>query len=153
MRNALRMIGIASFLLTALSASAHAGEAGRKIVLPNPQLIHCHAAECSQLWSPDSGDGGIVYPAQVMTDLVDGEVVGLTAVYDKSVSASELRSTINAIYGNWTFHSDSISIWRVESSQVTVSITDGRDGAKQIPYLKFGSPGSLVPTAHINCSQ
>src|SRR6266404_8424438 len=117
MRNARRVIGVVSCLLGALCASAKVGESTRRIVLPNPQLIRCHSAECSQLWKQDSGTGGAVYPGQVMTDLVNGQIVGLTAVYDKSVSASELRAAINALYGKWTFHSESISIWRVESEQ------------------------------------
>src|SRR5256885_5209678 len=129
MRNARRMIGAVSYLLAALCATAQAGENTRRIVLPNPHLIHCHSAECSQLWKQDSDDGEAVYPAQILTDLINGQVVGLTAVYDKSVSASELRAAINALYGKWAFHSDSISTWRVESEQFAVSIFDGSDGA------------------------
>ena len=151
MRNPRRVIGVVGCLLAALCASAQAGESTHRIVLPNPQLIHCHSAECSQLWKQDSGDGRAVYPAQILTDLVKGEVVGLTAVYDKSVSASELRAAINTLYGRWTFHSDSISMWRVESEQFVISIFDGCDGAKEITYLKLGTPGSLVPSAHIDC--
>jgi hypothetical protein len=83
--------------------------------------------------------------------LVNGQVVGLTAVYDKSVSASELRTIIEALYGKWTFHGAAISIWRVESQQFAVSILDGAEGAKEVTYLKFGTPGSLVPSAHIDC--
>jgi hypothetical protein len=150
MCNLLRVIGAVS-LLAALYASAQAGESTRRIVLPNPQLIHCHSAECSQLWKQDSADSGAVYPAQILTDLVNGQVVGLTAVYDKSVSASELRATIDALYGKSTFHSHSISGWRVESQQFAISVFDGSDGAKQVTYLKFGTPGSLVPSAHIDC--
>jgi hypothetical protein len=88
-------IALAVYLVAALSACA---QVNRKVVLPNPQLVHCHSAECSQLWKQDSTDGGIVYPAQVLTDFVNGEVVGLTAVYDKSVSKEELRAAINALY-------------------------------------------------------
>ena len=82
MRNARRVFGAVSCLLAILCAYAQAGESTRRIVLPNPQLIHCHSAECSQLWKQDSGDGGAVYPAQIMTDLVNGQIVGFTAVYD-----------------------------------------------------------------------
>ena len=103
------------------------------------------------MWKQDSGDGGGVYPAQILTDLVNGEVVGLTAVYDKSVSDDELRAAIDALYGKWTFHSDAISPWRVESEHIAVSIFDGDDGTKQITYLRLGKPGSLVPSAHIDC--
>jgi len=103
------------------------------------------------LWKQDSGNGVVVYPAQVMTDLVNGQIVGLTAVYDKSVSASELRAVIDARYGKWTFHGTAISMWRVESEQFVISIFAGIDGATQVTYLKIGAPGSLVPSAHIDC--
>jgi len=148
MRNASRVIGAISCLLAALCAPAQAGM--RRIVLPSPQLIDCHSAECSQLWKQDSGDGGAAYPAQILTDLVNGHVVGLTAVYDKSVSASELRAAIEALYGKWTFHGVGISSWRVESQQFVVSIFDGDDGQTEISYLRLGTPGSLVPSAHID---
>jgi hypothetical protein len=151
MRNACRVIGAVSYVLAALCASAQAGDSARRIVLPNPQLIRCHSADCSQLWKQESSDGGAVYPAQIMTDLVNGQVVGLTAVYEKSVSASEVRAAIEALYGKWTFHGVAISGWRVESQQFAVLISDGADGAKQVTYLKFGTPGSLVPSAHIDC--
>jgi hypothetical protein len=94
-------------------------------------LIHCHSAECSQLWKQDSGDGGAVYLAQVLTDLVNGEVVRLTAVYDKSVSAGELRSAINTLCGKWSFLGSPTTIWRVEPKQLVISISeDGSAGAK-----------------------
>jgi hypothetical protein len=151
MRNARKVIGAVSCLLVSLSATAQPRESARKIVLPSSQLIHCHSTACSQLWKQDLDDSAAVYPAQIMTDLVNGEIVGLTAVYDKTVSADELRAVIDTLYGKWTFHSDAISIWRVEAEQFVVSIADGRDGAKQVTYLKFGTPGSLVPSAHIDC--
>jgi hypothetical protein len=49
------------------------------------------------LWKKPRGDAA-AYPAQVLTDVVHGEVVGLTAVYDKSVSIEELRSAIDELY-------------------------------------------------------
>jgi hypothetical protein len=92
MIHAYRVIAIVVCLLASLCGSAQVGGIPRKIVLPNPKLIHCRSAECSQLWQQDAGDRGAAYPAQILTDFVNGEVVGLTAVYDKSVSMDELRA-------------------------------------------------------------
>jgi hypothetical protein len=148
-----RVVAVAC-LLASLEAAAQRGDAARTIVLPNPQLIHCHSAECSQLWKQNSVNGRAVYPAQVRTDLVNGEVVGLTAVYDKSVSATELRATINRFYEKWfLLHSDSISVWRIESEQFAISIADAADGAKEVIYLKFGTYGSPLPSAHLDCQK
>jgi hypothetical protein len=150
MGSAYRVIAAVGCLLVSLCAGAQVGDSTRKIVLPNPQLIHCHAAECSQLWKPESGDGGAVYPAQVLTDLVNGEVVGLTAVYDKSVSAAELRSAINTHYGKWSFLGSPTNLWRVEPEQLAIQLYERNDGTKQLIYLKFGTFTSHVPSAHIN---
>ena len=138
-------------LLASLCAGAQAVGSTRKVVLPNPKLIRCHSADCSQLWEQDLGDSGAVFPAQVRTDFVNGQVVGLTAVYDKSVSASDLRTTIEALYGKWTFHGLAVSNWRIESQQFVVSMFDGAEGATEVTNLKFGTPDSLVPAAHIDC--
>jgi len=149
-----RVVAVAC-LLASLEAAGQRGDAARTIVLPNPQLIHCHSAECSQLWKRNSVNGqAAVYPAQDRTDLLDGEVVGLTAVYDKSVSTTELRAAINKFYEKWfLLHSDSISVWRIESEQFAISIADGPDGTKEVIYLRFGTYGSPVPSAHLDCQK
>jgi hypothetical protein len=129
-------------------------EVARTIVLPNPQLIHCHSAECSQLWKQMTDDSATVYPAQVLTDVVKGEIVGLTAVYDKSVSTDELRGAIDKLYGKSSLpHSDRMRLWRVEADHFAISLFDGIDGAREITYLKFGSYESHVPAAHLDCKK
>jgi len=147
-----RMMAAVGCLLASLCAGAQAGGSTRKVVLPSPQLIHCRATECSQLWKQDSSDGGIVYPAQVLTDFVNGEIVGLTAVYDKSVTNEEIEAAVIALYGTSTKVLP--NIWRIESEQLVISIFAGRDGAKQITYLKIGTFASHVPSAHLDfCGQ
>lgn len=149
MHRASQTIALAGYLFASLSACTQMTASARKVVLPNPQLVHCRSAECSQLWKQDSGDGGIVYPAQVLTDFVNGEVVGLTAVYDKSVSKQELRAAINALYPKSPQAVP--DMWRVEPEQLAISIFDGSGGAKEITYFKFGTYASHVPSAHLDC--
>jgi hypothetical protein len=146
-----RMIAVAGCLLASLWANAQLADRTRKIVLPNPQLIHCRSAECSQLWKDDSGEGRAVYPSQVLTDVVNGEVVGLTAVYDKSVSTQEIRAAIDTLYAKWKLdlHGGKMALWRVESDQIAIDLSDQDDGTKQVIYLKFGTYDSHVPSAHI----
>jgi hypothetical protein len=138
-------------LLLTMCAGAQAGDKARKIVLPSPQLIYCRSAQCSQLWKPESNGGSTVYPSQVLTDLVDGEIVGLTAVYGKSVSTEELQAAINKQYAKWTIISG--SVWRVEPEKLAISIADGEEGAKEVIYLKFGTYSSHAPAAHIDCGK
>jgi hypothetical protein len=145
-----RVIAVIGCMLASLCAGAQVGPGTRKIVLPNPQLIHCRSAECSQLWKQDSGDGGVVYPAQVSTDFVNGEVVGLTAVYDKSVSKNELHAAINTLYEKWERLD---GLWRVEPERIVIQLAERSDGTKQLIYLKVSQGmASLVPSAHI-CSE
>jgi hypothetical protein len=133
-------------LLVALGSDAQTGKGTRRIVLPNPQLIHCHTAQCSQLWKEDSPDGGVNYPAQIFTDLVDGSVNGLTAVYDKSVSIEEVRAAINERYGNSAV-AILDGVWRVEQEQLAIAITKQSDGTTQLTYLQFDA---RQPSAHID---
>jgi hypothetical protein len=156
MHIAYRIIAVSACLLASLCAGAQAGAGIRKIVLPNPQLIHCRSAECSQLWKQDSGDGGVVYPAQVFTDFVNGEVVGLTAAYDKSVSERELHVAINTLYEKWErldLKTQNGGVWRVEPEQIVIQLSERKDGTKQLIYLKVSNGmTSRVPSAHI-CSE
>lgn len=157
MRSAYRAIGVGGCLLASLCVGAQAVGGTRKIVLPNPQLIHCHSATCSQLWREGSVEGEAVYPAQLLTDLVNGEIGahGLIAVYDKSVSTMEIRAAFNAFYGKWqlAFHDDTSNtklwLWRVEAEQLAIQLSDRDDGVKQVTYLKFGPTSSHIPSAHI----
>ena len=154
MRSTYRVIGVVSCLLASLCACGQTVGSTRKIVLPNPKLIHCHSAECSQLWKQVDGSGAAVYPAQVLTDLVNGEIVGLTAVYEKSVSSTEIKAAFDTLYGKSriVFPEDSktkLWLWRVESEQLAIQLSERDDGVKQMTYLKFGSFSSHVPSAHI----
>jgi hypothetical protein len=106
------------------------------------------------LWKPDSNERETVYPAQVLTDFVKGEVVALTAVYDKSVSTEELRAAVNKLYRQEpVLHSDVMTTWRIEPEQFAISISDGTNGAKEVTYLKFGKHSDLVPSAHLDCNK
>src|SRR6185437_9346874 len=122
-----RRTGNGEFVSVTFCASAQVGGSPREVVLPSPQLIHCRSVQCSQLWNKNGGPG--TYPAQVLTDVVNGEVVGLTAVYDKSVSVEELRSAIDKLYPNAAIHGLS-DLWRVESDQLVIRLFDRKDGTK-----------------------
>ncbi len=150
MRNLSKMLAVFCLLLSTC-AGAQSGDKPRKIVLPNAQLIHCRSAQCSQLWKQESQDGDAIYPSQVLTDVVNGEVVGLTAVYDESASTKELEATVNAGFGEWSLGGPAWC-WRVVPDQIAIQLSQREDGTKQLIYLKFvpyKSSGSLVPSAHI----
>jgi hypothetical protein len=99
---------------------------------------------------------GAVYPAQILTDVVDGEIVGLTAVYDKSVSTQELQTAVDALYSkSKVVLGSKLFVWRVEPEQLAIQLSGKADGAKQVTFLKFVKYGglcALVPSAHIDPS-
>jgi hypothetical protein len=143
------MATIGCLFFSSLCASAQTRT--HKIVLPNPQLIHCNSAQCSQLWKEDSSDRDAAYPAQILTDFVNGSIVGLTAVYNKSMSVEAIRTAINDRYATWTVK-DLNGMWRVEPERLVIQLTERADGTKQLVYLQIGNLGSAVPSAHIdNC--
>ena len=97
----------------------------------------------------------MVYPAQMSTDFVNGEVVGLTAVYDKLISIEELRSAIDTLYPKSAAFPAGPrgGTWRVETEQLVISLSGRKDGTKQLIYLKIGKKlDDFVPSAHI-CSE
>ncbi len=146
------LTAIACLLLSSYAGGQAGGDA-YKIVLPNPQLINCRSAKCSQLWKQEPKNDNAIYPSQVLTDIVNGEIVGLTAVYDKSVSEKDLAAAISTRYGKSSFVGVSLWGWRVVPDQFAIQLSKAQDGAKQRTYLKFvpyGSIGSLVPSAHID---
>jgi hypothetical protein len=144
MHKALRVIAVC--FLSSLCTAAQETATTRKIVLPSPSLVHCHSVACSQLWNQDSGNGAD-YPAKVLTDFVNDEIVCLTAVYNKSVSTAEILSAIDALYGNWKVaQSDNLWLWRIEPEQLSIQLADRDDGTKWLMYLKFGA---AVPSLHI----
>src|ERR1700747_1979382 len=147
MVNLCRLIAIGC-LLVGFCADAQVGDSRRGVVLPSPKLIHCHSVECSHLWEKNGWPAG--YPAQVLTDVVNGEVVGVTAVYGKSVSVEELRAAIDTLYPKAEIQGLP-ELWRVEAEQLVIQLFDRKDGTKQLIYLKIvkGAANSLVPSAHI----
>ncbi len=138
----LRWIAVALF---ALSLPIHAQSVGShpKIVLPNPQLIQCNKAECSQLWAAKDPDS--ILPSQVLTDVVDGTIVGLTAVYDKSVSIEQLRAAVNERYRGWQYK-DLETVWRDDADKILIQVGQQKDGSTNIIYLQLPPK---VPTAHL----
>jgi hypothetical protein len=150
-----RRLSTVGCLLASLCVAALAAEKPGRIILPNPKLIHCRAAECSQLWRDATGDGEAVYPAQVFTDVVNGEIVGLTAVYDKSVPATDIGTAFDMLFRNWRLahvndaKDTKMWLWRVESEQLAIALFHREDGTKLVTYLKFGTTESHIPSAHI----
>ncbi len=80
------------------------------------------------------------YPAQLVIDSDNGKIVGIKALYDKSVSFSEVEFSINNIYGDWQFSKNEepqISLWRVTAKKIAISLSIDDNGLAMLIVLPF----------------
>lgn len=137
-----------SLLIFPICQSAQESKAS--IVLPNPKLLTCKRAVCSQIWLNTSANNAF-FPKQVIIDAEMGCVYGMTAVYEKTVSFDQLRSAIDDQYGKWVvppFDKPPLGLWRIESEKfaIQLSVNDKKDakrgiaeaGTKQVILIAFG---------------
>lgn len=112
-----------------------APEKSRHIVLPNPRLLGCKAATCSQLW-PEDASPNDTYPRQVMVDIF-GDIPcpsGLEAIYEKSVSVGDLKVAIDKEYRQWGQPGNAnlpVNLWRVEPEQFAIQLAVTEDRTKK----------------------
>lgn len=111
------------------------------VVLPNPKLLGCQSATCSQLWLGADAAPGAKYPKQLRIDFSDGSTIrtpigaffefpngasyGLTAVYDKSVRIDDVQASINAIYSQWVYAESGslpVKMWRITQEKFVISL-------------------------------
>jgi hypothetical protein len=120
------------------------------IVLPNPKLLRCNSSDCFQLWSEATEQKGI-FPKQMIVDMDQGCIYGMTALYDKSVSLDEIVSAIDDRYKHWTVNGMShpfLHVWRVEDQKFSIQLTlaskedekrnAAEAGTRQAIYIAFG---------------
>ena len=121
-----------------------------RLVLPNPGLLRCTSSDCSRLWSENPGAND-VFPKQLIVDMNQNCIYGMTALYDKSVPVDDIKSAIDERYAKWVnaqFASSALKLWRVEPETfaIQLSVADKKDekrniaeaGTKQVIYIAFG---------------
>ena len=128
------------------------------VVLPNPKLLGCQSATCSQLWLDADASPGAKYPKQLRIDFSDGSTIttpngslfefpngasyGLTAVYDKSVRIDDVQASINAIYSQWAYGDSGslpVKLWRITPEKFVIQLATTDEGAPQILYLPIAT--------------
>jgi hypothetical protein len=141
----------ALILITCLLSLQEArGQSPVHLVLPNPKLLRCNSTGCSQLWAEAEEQKGTT-PKQIIIDIDQGCIYGITAVYDKSVPFDQIMSAIDDRYQQWSakeIHSPVLRLWRVEPQKfaIQLSVADKHDekrqaaeaGAKLATYIAFG---------------
>ena len=149
-----RMALATLFVLTLISSGQNSERAERQIVLPNPKLLRCQSYDCAQLWQATAHGPTGIYPKQVVVDLFSNTPcpLGVMAHYDKSISLDELKSAIDARYGEWAFANNktaAVKLWRVEPENFAIQLseTDKRIGANL--KEEIGTKTVKIGRAHV----
>jgi hypothetical protein len=133
------------------------GRTDNSIVLPNSKILRCKSADCSQVWSGRNESADAIFPKQVIFDINQGCVYGMTALYDKSVPLDEIKAAIDERYGKWAVSeltNAPVKAWRVEAEKfaIQLSIASKSDekrvvaeaGTRQAIYLAFGGKSACT---------
>ncbi len=126
---------------------------GSRLVLPNPKLLRCRSSDCFQLWLDKSAEANAIFPKQMIIDMDQSCLYGMTVLYDKSIPLSDVKAAIDGRYGKWALPLNddaavSLKLWRVEPEKfaIQLSVADKKDekrkiaeaGAKRVIYIAFG---------------
>jgi hypothetical protein len=123
-----------------------------RLILPNPNLLRCRSSDCFQLWSEKSTESNAVFPKQMIIDMNQSCLYGMTALYDKSVPVGDVKAAIDGRYGKWAVPledpSGPVKLWRVQPEKFAISLSVGDKttekmniadvGTKQAIYIAFG---------------
>lgn len=121
------VIAIAILMIGLTSYGQLKPENGRHVVLPNPKLIGCRSSSCSQLREDNPAKTDAIYPRQMTVDFFDTDhcPLGVTALYEKSVSMDDLKAAIDERYGKWALASNDTApakLWRVEPEKFAIQL-------------------------------
>src|SRR5882724_4258823 len=146
-----RLMATAVLLFGFATSQTATEENSRGILLPSPKLLRCRSSECSQLWLEKSGETSPICPKQLILDMNQGCLYGLTALYEKSIPAEEVMAAIDARYEKSSlsnFANSSLRLWRIEPDKfaIQMSVADKADekkhiteaGTTRVIYIAFG---------------
>ena len=145
------LIGAVALLVCLAHFQMVGQENGSRIVLPNPHLLRCKSSDCFQLWLERPAEPNAVFPKQLVIDMNQNCLYGMTVLYDKSIPLDDVKAAIDERYGKWAVAGLANSrgkIWRVEPEKfaIQLSIADKKDekmniaeaGTKRAIYIAFG---------------
>jgi hypothetical protein len=126
------------------------GQSRGRLALPNPKLLRCSSSDCYQLWS-EAIERKDIFPKQMIVDMDQGCIYGMTALYDRSVPLDQIKSAIDDLYGQWSVNdlgNSNLHIWRVDPQKfvVQLGVASKQDekrnvaeaGTRQAIYIAFG---------------
>jgi len=73
------------------------------------------------------------------------------AHYDKSVSMSDIKASIDGHYGKSTYVIDNetspVKVWRVEPEKIAIQLSEEDNGMKELIYLSADAWHNQLPTS------
>src|SRR5260370_26876284 len=92
---------------------------GSRLVLPNPKLLRCRCSDCFQLWLDKSAEANAIFPKQMIIDMDQSCLYGMTALYDKSIPLRDVNAATDEGYGKLALPPKdeapvSLKLWRSE---------------------------------------
>lgn len=76
-------------------------ESGKHFILPNPALLGCNAANCTQVLPDQISNQDTIHPWQVLVDFNGNRVIGLIALYDQPTTIDDVQAAVDEQYGQW----------------------------------------------------
>ena len=144
-----KVLAAVLFVLVPTYSQTVSKETRSRIVLPNPDLLRCKSSACSHTWLEKSDQADAVFPKQVIIDMNQDCLYGITALYDSSIPVDEIRNALDERYGKWAVSAAApLRVWRAEPDKfaIQLGVADKNDqkrhmavvGTKKVIYIAFG---------------
>jgi len=148
-----RVIAAVVLMLGLAHCQSAQQEDSSRLMLPTPKLLRCRSSDCFQLWLEKPEEANAVFPKQLIIDMKQSCLYGMTALYDKSIPMDEVKAAIDERYRKWALPSNDdaavpVKLWRVEPEKfaIQLSVADKKDekmniaeaGTKRAIYIAFG---------------
>jgi hypothetical protein len=135
---------LAAVALFSVLLPCRAANEGKRahVVLPNPKLMKCRSAECFPLWPEKSADPGAIFPKQLRIDMEQGCLYGISALYDKSMPADDVKAAIDASFGTWAYADSAnspVKLWRVTPDKFAIQLSVAGQFDEQTNFAEAGT--------------
>jgi len=110
-----------------------------EVILPDTQILGMDLKNYVP-FHDDKSAANKKYPIQLVVDADNGRIVGVKAVYDKSVSFIEAESSINKFYRDWHISRNEkplMSLWRVTPEEIAIQLSLDSNGYVEVIFLPF----------------
>lgn len=114
---------------------------GKHFILPNPALLGCNAANCTQMLPDEIAQPDAIHPWQMLVDFNGNRIIGLIALYDQPTTMDDVQAAVDEHYGQGAladFRTGPVRLWRVEPpNKFVINLSVAANGMVQLIYLTY----------------